>query len=160
MKTSTSKPTITRKFPIEVPTHTYGSPIAVYKVWFGKAYFIWKGLSLLQSATNLAEGVERYIRLDKNEDTNHLFLVCNYVKKHKVKSATIEVIETDFVKKNTLAGIDCLSILKCEQRLLDEATGDDLCLNNNEQAYISQWMQKDHVRDVMKFQAIWEKRNK
>lgn len=153
MKTSTSKPSITRKFPIEVPTHTYGSPLAVYKVWFGKAYFIWKGLSLLQSANNLAEGIERYIRLDKNDPADIMHNLCKYIKKHKVKSATIEVIETDFPKKRTITGIDCLAMLNCEQAALDEAKGDPLCLNTNTEAYVSAWMEKGHIIDVKKFRA-------
>lgn len=160
MNTSTSRPTITRKYPIEVPTNTYGSPVAVYKIYFGKAYFIWKGLSLLQSSKQIAESIERYIRLDKNEPTNIIDKVAKYIVKHRIKTGKIEVVETDFLKKSTTTGINCLAILKLEQQLLDESSEDALCLNVNKQAYVSSWIQNDHAMDVIKFNAFLEKRKK
>lgn len=159
MNTSTSKPTFTRKFPIEVPTHTYGSPVAVYKVWFGTHYLIWKGMSLLQSATSLAEGIERYIRLDKREPNDLMHKVATHVAKWRVKTAKIEVLATDFTKKRTTHGIDCYAMLKYEQGLLDEGADDPLCLNTNKEVYIPSWIKNDHVKDLMKFNEFISKRN-
>jgi len=39
----TDKCLVTKKFHIEVPTDKYYSNMAVYKIWFGKCFFIWKG---------------------------------------------------------------------------------------------------------------------
>lgn len=49
-------------------------------------------------------------------------------------SATVEDVINDFT--DPVNGVDGLAVLKCEQRLLDEADGDVLCLNNNLQSYL------------------------
>lgn len=158
MKTSTNTPKITSKFHIEVPTDTYvGSPACVYKVWFGKSYLIWKGKRLLQSAEMLAESIERYIRLDKDEPASWIYHVCNYIKRHKCTRAKIEMEASDFIKPGTTEAIDGYRLLKCEQALLDEAAGDPNCLNNNEQAYIPGWINPD---DSNKFLRTWKKKEK
>lgn len=158
MKLPTSTSTVTKKYHIEVPTHQHQSTApAVYKVWFGKHYFIWKGKGLLQSASQLAESIERYLRLQKNEPESWIYHVCNHVAKTRCIRATIEVVQSGFVKKGTKGAIDCLSMLREEQRLLDAAGDDKYCLNNNTQAYVSKWMELDAVSDVQKFLTEWEK---
>jgi hypothetical protein len=149
MKTKTNEPTITKKYHIEVPTHQYMSVPTVYKVWFGKHYLIWKGKSLLQSCEFLAEGIERYIRLKKNEDTDYLYYVCRHIVKTRCLKATIEVIANDFQKEDSEA-INGLKMLKLEQELLDKAT-DEYCLNNNSEAYIPGWVNKAHVEKFEKW---------
>ena len=148
MKTSSSQPTITKKFHIEVPTHTYLSGPAVYKIWFGKKYLIWKGKSMLQSCQYVAENIERYIRLKKDNREDQLFHVCAHIVKTRCIKAHVEVIDTEFTRRGSEAGIDAYKMLMAEQKLLNKADGDDMCLNNNEQAYISNWMPK---KDVDKF---------
>lgn len=157
MRTSDSKPTTTKKWHIEVPTDSYGSPAVVFKVWFGKSYFIWKGKSLLQSAQQLAESIERYLRLGKDEPADFLYHVCRYIKRTRCMSATIEVVGTDFIKDDTETALDVYKLLKLEQALLNEAKGDVLCLNNNEQAYISKWMEEGHRAEVNRFLKNWNK---
>lgn len=139
MKSRTEQPTITPKFRIEVPTHKHdiGRP-AVFKVWFGKHYLIWKGKRLLQSCEFLAEGTERYIRLQKNEETDYLYHVCNHIKRTRCQKATVEVMADDFTKEGSEV-INALKMLKLEQQLLDEST-DGLCLNNNSEAYVPSWV--------------------
>jgi hypothetical protein len=152
MKTSASKPTITQKWHIEVPTHQYESVATLYKVWFGKYYLIWKGKSLLQSAQYLAEGIERYLRLQKNIETDYLYHVCNYLRKSKLQTATIEVLEQDFTR--TVKGVESVNgyaLLVAEQKALDKASGDPLCLNNNEFAYVSAWITKAHQVKFSKY---------
>lgn len=157
MNTSKTKPSITPKYHIEVPTHTYMSPPCVYKVWFGKSYFIWKGKSLLLSATWLAEGIERALRLENIDDTNYLWYVYKYIKKTRCLKAFVEVMDSDLIKEGSTTAIDVYRMLKTEQNLLKEASGDILCLNNNEQAYIAKWMEQDASADVAKFRRNWDK---
>lgn len=147
MKTSTSKPTITTKFPIEVPTHRYESSPSVFKVFFGEHYLIWKGKSLLQSCQFLAENIERNIRLQKNDETDYLYHVIKHIKKTRCIKATIEVIENEFMKGESSV-INAYKMLVAEQKYLNKAKKDPLCLNNNAQAYISKWMPQ---KDVDKF---------
>lgn len=149
MKTAINEPTITSKFHIEVPTHKYQSVPSVFKVYFGKHYLIWKGKSLLQSCEFLAEGIERYIRLKKNIETDYLYHVCNHIKRTRCIKATVEVIANDFQKEDS-ASINGFKMLKLEQELLDKAK-DGLCLNNNAEAYIPAWVNKPHVERFLKF---------
>lgn len=149
MKTAINKPTTTKKFHIDVPTNQYLSPPAVYKVYFGKHYLIWKGKSLLQSCGYLAESIERYIRLKKNDETDYLYHVCNHIKRTRCIKASVEVIQTEF-KKEDSESINGFRMLKLEQELLDKAK-DDLCLNNNAEAYIPKWVKQAHVERFMKY---------
>lgn len=154
MTTETLKrdlPTITEKYPIEVPTDKYLSTPAVFKVMFGTHYLIWKGKSLLQSCRYLAESIERYMRLKKDDETDYLYHVCNHIKRTRCISARVEVIANDFVNERTNS-INGLKMLKLEQDLLDKADkkNDPLCLNNNEEAYIPKWISKPHTEKFMK----------
>lgn len=147
MKTSPKNPTITKKWPIEVPTNTYESVASVFKIWFGKHYLIWKGKSLLQSCQFVAENIERYIRLQKNNREDYLYFVCAHIVKTRCIKAHVEVLENEFTKGDS-GTINVYKLLMSEQKYLDKAKNDLLCLNNNEQAYISNWMPK---KDVDKF---------
>lgn len=157
MKTKTNLPTITTKFPIEVPTHQYMSVPSVFKVYFGSKYLIWKGKSLLKSCQLIAEGIERYIRLSKNDDTDYLYYVVGHIKRTRCIKATVEVIANDFQKVGSEA-IDGLKMLKLEQSLLDKADTDELCLNNNADAYVPGWINKAHVDKFEKY--LQQKRGK
>lgn len=145
MKTSASKPTITDKWHIEVPTHQYESLPTVFKVYFGKKYMIWKGKSLLQSCQYLAESIERYTRLKKDIDTDYLYHVCNHIKKTRCIMATVEVIDNAFVRNIKGAeSVNGYALLVAEQKLLDKAKNDELCLNNNAEAYVPAWISAAH----------------
>lgn len=143
MKLSSTDPTITNKWPIEVPTHKYKSDPAVYKVYFGKYYLIWKGKSLFQSCEFLAEGIERYRRRNTNDETDYLYHVCNHIRRSRTQKATVEVIANDFKKPDSDA-INGFKMLKLEQELLDKAN-DGYCLNNNAIAYVPGWVNKAHA---------------
>lgn len=158
MKTSSSKPTVTTKWPIEVPTHQYESVPTLFKVHFGKKYLIWKGKSLLQSCQFLAEGIERYIRLLKNDDTDYLYHVCNHIKRTRCISATVEVIDNSFMRNIRGAeSVNGYAMLVAEQKMLDRASKDPDCLNNNEAAYVPQWITALHLE---KFDAFMKDRSK
>lgn len=155
MKTKINEPTITTKFHIEVPTHQYASVPTVFKVWFGKYYLIWKGKSLLQSCEFLAEGIERYIRLKKNIDTDYLYHICNHIKRTRCIKATVEVIANDFQKEGGEA-VNGFKMLKLEQELLNKAK-DGYCLNNNSEAYMPGWINKAHAERFFKYLATQKK---
>lgn len=148
MKTSTFKPTVTKKFHIEVPTNTYESVPSVFKIYFGSHYLIWKGKSLLQSCQIVAEGIERYLRMLKNDEADYLYHVCNHIKKTRCIKATVEVLENEFMKGESTV-INTYKMLMAEQKYLDKAKNDPLCLNNNEQAYISKWMPPKEVEKFL-----------
>lgn len=136
-----NEPTDTKQlgFSIIVPTHKHGAVPTVYKVFFGKQkYLIWKGKSLLQSceilAKSISAGISKINRGIPIEDTDYLYHVLKHIKSARVTHADVEVIFNEFMDE--FDAIDGLAVLKAEQRLLDEADGDPLCLNNNEQAYV------------------------
>lgn len=155
MKTSSTKPTVTTKFHIEVPTHTYGSPAAVYKIWFGQKYLIWKGKSLLQSCQFIAEGIERYIRLQKKDESDYLFHVCRHIKATRCQMGKVEVIDSEFLKGSSTV-INGYKMLVVEQDELDKCSEDPMCLNNNEQAYIPSWVSDG---DQNKFLTYYSKQH-
>jgi hypothetical protein len=158
MKTSTTKPTVTKKWPIEVPTQTYESVASVFRIDFGKHYLLWKGKSLLQACQFIAENIERNIRLQKDDPTDYLYHVVKHIKKTRCIGATAKVIENEFTKGDTTT-VNCYKLLMAEQKYLDAAIGDPLCLNNNEQAYIAKWMpQKDVDKFLIHYAATDEKR--
>lgn len=158
MAYSQSGASITPKFPIEVPTNVYGSPACVYKVWFGKKYFVWKGKSLMQSAIILADSIERYIRLKKKDPSSWLCKLCDHIKKEKITTAHIEVMDTEFIQEGTKSTLDVYRMLQLEQALLNEAGNSKKCLNNNEQAYIPAWMEEKYYDDTQRFLRNWNRK--
>lgn len=110
----------------------------MYKVYFGKKYFIWKGKSLLQSceilAKSISAGISKMNRGFAIPDTDYLYHVLKHIKSGRIQCGKVDMVINDFT--DPIEGIDGLAVLKCEQKLLDEAEGDSLCLNNNIQAYI------------------------
>lgn len=159
MKTKTNDPTTTKKYHIEVPTHQYLSVPTLFKVYFGSKYLIWKGKSLLQSCQFIAEGIERYLRLNKNDDTDYLYYVAAHVKRTRCIKASVEVIANDYVRKDSDA-IDGFKMLKEEQILLDKAAKDPDCLNNNAESYVPGWINKAHVERFEKYLRERKKRKK
>lgn len=134
MKLSTTEPTVTSKFPIEVPTNKYYSNFSVYKIWFGKHFFIWKGKSMIQSAQTVATLIERGIRTQP-DDTNFLHHVIRHIIKNRVTRGFVEIVDiADF------DDTDWMKFLKTEQELLTAHKNDKLCLNNNFTAYVPEWM--------------------
>lgn len=135
-----SQPTDTKQFGFSliVPTHLHKSVATVYKVFFGKKYLIWKGKHLLQSceilSKSLSAGLSKINRGIPIPDTDYLYHVLKHIKSTRCTCGTVVVEANDFTDE--FEQIDGLAVLKYEQRLLDEADGDVLCLNNNEQAYV------------------------
>lgn len=140
----------TKKFgySIIVPTDKNKSVPTVFKVWFGKKYFIWKGKALLQSCELLAKSISANLsRINKGEhmkDHDYLYHVMKHIRTTRCLSASVEIVFNDYLDE--FDQIDGLKVLKNEQQLLDESTGDPLCLNNNVQAYVplnTIWIKED-----------------
>ena len=111
--------------------------MAVYKIWFGKCFFIWKGKSMLQSVQTIATLLERAQRTG-TDDTNFLHHVVGYVNRSRVTKGYVEIVKiADFDDK------DWLSYLQAEQNLLNAHKNDTECLNNNFVAYVPDWMGKE-----------------
>ncbi len=135
MKVSSVSPKVTDKWPIEAPTHTYYSNYAVYKIWFGKNFLIWKGKSFLQSVQSIATLIERGLRLGIADDSHYLYHVVGYIKRARVTRGYVEIVDiADFDEK------DWIKFLKIEQELLTAHKNDPNCLNNNFNVYVPEWM--------------------
>lgn len=148
---------VTKKYPIQLPEVSYYGAPAVYKVWFGKSYFIWKGKSLKQSAEQLSESIERYLRLDKNDPESVLYVLAAHIRKTRCMRAKIEMVDSDLRKEGSVVAIDVYKMLRLEQDLLNEAMESHKCLNYNQQAYIPNWMENEAPADVQKFLRGWNK---
>lgn len=137
MAYKSTQPTITSKFPIEVPTHEYYSNFAVYKIWFGQRFFIWKGKSFAQSVESISVLIDRARRLHANDRDGFLYNVIAYINKSRVTRGTVEIVSiADF------DDTDWIKFLKVEQNLLAAHKNDVKCLNNNFTAYVPKWMGK------------------
>jgi hypothetical protein len=148
MKIKSNAPTVTSKFPIEVPTHEYYSNYSVYKVWFGKYFLIWKGKSLLQSVQSAAILIERGVRLSTLSTDHYLYNVVKYIIRARVTRGYVEIKDiADF------DDTDWLKFLRVEQELLTAHKNDTLCLNNNFIAYVPEWMGAEVKKDF----DIWMK---
>lgn len=117
-------------FPIVAP---YSGATTLFKVYFGKKYLIWKGKSLTQSIDLIGSSIRSGITKELKED-NFLYHVVNHIKKTRTLSGYVEILGNDYEKDGKI--VDGFRLLKDEQIALDEADGDPLCLNNNEQSYI------------------------
>jgi hypothetical protein len=125
---NTNQPKITDGYPISVPLNEYYTCPAVYKIVFGKKYFIWKGKSLLQSCEAIGKQLHKPVSLKELPlSDNHLFHVVSHIIKTRCMSGSVQVL--DYNKTP-------LQLIKREQQELDKAINDPNCLNNNEQAYV------------------------
>lgn len=131
---ATKTQSVSKGFPIVAP---YIGDCCLFKVYFGKKYLIWKGKSLLQSIDTLGNGIKAGVAKGI-EDTHYLYYVCEHIKKTRCLRGTVEIISSNFLykKSNGSIAINGFNLLKSEQIELDKAKEDELCLNNNEQAYV------------------------
>lgn len=130
---------VTKKFPIEY-TASY-SELAVYKVFFGTHYLVWKSKAISQGLQSLATQVERHLRLGRKiPDTDYLYHVINHIRRTRCIKASVEIIQDDFESP--------WQALLLEQQLLDE--GDEKCLNNNVDAYTPAWISQAQIKKFEK----------
>ncbi len=140
-------------FPIVAP---YIGTTTLFRVNFGKKYLIWKGKSLIQSIDYLGSSIKSSLTKDLQRE-HYLFHVVSYIKKTRTLTASVEILGNDYEKGD--GSINGLQLLKDEQLALDSADGDELCLNNNEQAYVPVNTAYISEKDKNKFLNWYEKRN-
>lgn len=155
MAYKTGQPTVTSKYPIEVPTHEYYSNFAVYKIWFGTRFFIWKGKSFSQSVESISVLIDRARRLHSNDDTNFLYHVVGYIKRSRVTKGSVEIISIA-----DMDDTDWLKYLKDEQNLLIAHRNNKLCLNNNFISHVPKWMGQGVEKEFNAWLKVWNKPKK
>jgi hypothetical protein len=155
MAYKTGQPTVTSKYPIEVPTHEYYSNFAVYKIWFGTRFFIWKGKSFSQSVETISVMIDRARRLHYDDKTNFLHLVVKHIIRNRVTKGVVEIMSiADF------DDTDWLKFLKDEQNLLTAHMNNELCLNNNFVAHVPKWMGQDITNEFNEWLKVRHKPKK
>lgn len=151
MNTSKTIPTFTSKFRIEVPTDKFYSTPCVFKVHFGKKFLIWKGKSMLQSAEAISIQIDRHLRKGEIDETDYLYHVVTYIKRARVMQGRVERVGDEYHDDN-------LKLLQLEQKCLDEEMDNELCLNNNVQAYIPKWVGLTVESDFLKWYSKRKKK--
>jgi hypothetical protein len=132
----------------------------VYKVWFGKKYFIWKGKSLSQSLDIIGKAIQLRIIRRNLDTTDFMYHVVKHIKRNQIKQGHVstENVYTDF---DTASGnFSGFNMLRDEQMLLDASAQDIMCLNNNEQAYVPDNNAYISNKDKEAFLRLYEKTRK
>ena len=146
---SSSKPFVTPRYKIEVPSHLYYSTPCVFIASFGKCFYIGKAKSLTQTATQMAEVIERALRTGQNDETGWYYHVISYIKKARVLQGTMKV----FCSMDDCE--DYGDLLIHEQKLLTRHKNDEKCLNNNFTVHLPKWI---GVPEITKFNH-WKNEN-
>lgn len=156
MKQKTSK-----GYPIhlEAGFETIGNP-CVFKVMFGRKYFIWKGKSLSQSLDFLGKSISSRIAKVALDETDFMYHVVRHIKRSKIANGVVfaKDVYTDF---DTISGnFSGFKMLQDEQSMLDASAKDPMCLNNNEQAYVPENNSYINTKDKEMFLRFYEKTRK
>lgn len=147
---------VMKAYPISVPSAQYGGRPCLFKVYFGRKYFIWKGKSLVQSCELLSKSIKSKLGKGAISDEDFLYHVMSHINKTRCIKATVDVISDNYTDGEK---IDTMAILKDEQMALWEAMDDADCLNNNIQAYIpvnNSWISEATKNKFL----IWYEKNK
>lgn len=113
-------------------TRIFTDEPAVYKFYFGKKYFIWKGKSLKNSVEqNLAD----VYKLMWSPKIGHAFMpMVEYIRKYRVASCKVEVL---------VQTSDPRVFLKSEQDILKDGQIDPACLNQVFESQIPKWLEAE-----------------
>jgi hypothetical protein len=123
------------------PDIQYKNPTGVFKLSFGRKYFIFKGLRIATTVENLSKQLHREI--SKPKDDSVLFKVVAYLRKQRTKVMDVDVLfESDAI----------IDVLMAEYEALKAAKEDPDCLNtkfiNNE--YFPNWIPQHVINDFLK----------
>lgn len=154
------KKVISAGFPIEIPITAKAEP-CVFKVYFGRKYIIWKGKSLRQSIDLIGKSIMARIRDDNHDKSNFMYHVVQHIKKNGITKGfcRIEDVYTDYVREDS-GTVKGYQMLVDEQKMIDQAMADSLCLNNNAQAYVPDNNAYISNADKEKFLRWYEKTHK
>lgn len=106
---------------------------SVYKLFFGKKYYVWKGKSLQHSVETIAADLARFVARGCKDD--HLLKkVVDHIIRSRVMFFRVEVIlQTDNVAE----------LLETENLTLAKSKSDPDCLNVKFEGHVSKWMTED-----------------
>ena len=151
---------ITKGFPIEIPIGKVQSAASVFKVYFGKKYFIWKGKALYQSAEIISKSIVARLRNGNFNEIDFMYHVVNHIKKNGITKGfcKAESVFNDYERDN--GTINGYQMLIDEQKMLDEARKDGYCLNNNAQSYVPENTAYISNKDKQRFLVKYEKTHK
>lgn len=112
----------------------YTSEPAVYKLQFGRKYYIWKGKSFKSSVEqNLSDISGLLYKLEKKVD--HIFYpIVEHIKHYRVMECTVHLIMQTGVAAN---------LVKAEADILEVAIGDPECLNVHFKPHIPKWLAEE-----------------
>lgn len=117
------------------PNLEYTSDPAVYKLYFGKKYFIFKGKSFISSIEQNLRDIN--IQLAKpGNNISHLFWpIVEHIKKSRSLSMVCQV---DLVCQTTGQ-----ALVDCERLILQAAQKDPACLNTIFTPHIPRWLEEE-----------------
>jgi hypothetical protein len=147
-------------FTIEYPDESmYGKP-ALFKVFFGRKYLIWKGKSFYQSLEYLSYSIKQCIDKGNKDETNFMYHVAAHIIKNGIMAGLCrdKDIYTDFGTDSK--DFDGYKILVDEQKMIDDAIRSSLCLNNNVQAYVPENTAYINTQQKERFLRWYEKTHK
>ena len=147
-------------FTIEYPDNAGSGKPTLFKVYFGRKYFIWKGKSFFQSLETLSESIARTIRKGNLDETDYMYHVAAHIIKNGIMNGLCKAddIYSDFSTPSK--ELDGYKLLIAEQEMLDESIRSSLNLNNNVQAYVPTNNNYLTVADKEKFLRWYEKTHK
>lgn len=151
---SSSTPFVTPRYKIEVPSHEIYATPCVFMAYFGKCFYIGKAKSITQTATQIAEIIERALRTGNNDETGWYYHVISYIKRARVLQGTIKILY------GADREADNLELLKYEHNLLVKYRNDEDCLNNNFDVYFPKWIPEEDVSKFNKWKNENRKRNR
>lgn len=128
----------TAPFPFQMEEEDKRKGTCVFKLIFGKKYYIFKGLKVGKTVENLSAQIHK--ELNNPKEDSILFKVIAYIQKSRTTMMRVEVIkETDAI----------VDLLLCEYEALQDAKNDVNCLNtkffNNE--YFPNWIPQSAVNE-------------
>lgn len=154
------KKVISAGFPIEIPQTQKAEP-CVFRIYFGRKYLIWKGKSLRQSIDLIGKSINARLRDGNPDNTNFMYHLVQHIKKNGITKGfcKIEDVFTDYVREES-GTVKGYQMLVDEQKMIDKAIKDSMCLNNNVQAYVPENNSYITNADKEKFLRWYEKTHK
>jgi hypothetical protein len=143
-------PSVTAKYHIEVPLNKCYSTKCIYKVTFGKKFYIGKAKTLLQSCEMMATLIERALRTGTVNSADMYYHVVQHIKRTRTLKAYAEMIHDGDNQPES-------ELLKVEQQLLTKHKDNPDCLNNSFDAYIPKWIPAIEIKKFNKWKYATNK---
>lgn len=119
----------------------YTSASCVYKLWFGKKFFIWKAKALFQSLDTVSVDIDRRLRNGMKQGDMYT-LVISHIQRARVTQMEAEVV---------LYSDNPEELLIAEYEALKAAKGNPDCLNMGFYPYIPKWIPEAAVKALEQY---------